>query len=269
MDFWEDILRFAEETTAHVGARLAEEQGRVRSDIKKDGSLVTRSDRWSDSTIRRAITETFPDHGILTEESVQVFPGTEWCWVVDPIDGTTNFARGLPIWTISLGLLHRGVPVFGHVRAPLLSQSFHGYWMGNSGLDGPDGAFLNHVRIRTSRDAPSPNHFFNVCSRSISIVQHSFPCKIRMLGAATYNFLTVASGAVLGGVERTPKIWDIAAVWPILNAAGAVWTPLDDKTPFPLEEGKNYDGVSFPTLVACRGVEGRGFLDILNGPHGP
>jgi myo-inositol-1(or 4)-monophosphatase len=73
-----------------------------------------------------------------------------------------------------------------------------------------------------------------------------------MLGMASYNFLTVASGTVLGGVEATPKIWDIAGSWVIVKAAGAVWLPLESQAIFPLEVGKNYGRISYPTLVMNR-----------------
>ncbi|WP_275949814.1 inositol monophosphatase family protein, partial [Vibrio cincinnatiensis] len=78
-----------------------------------DGSLVTVDDLWSDQELRQRIAVQFPDHGVLTEENAHIFPANDWCWIVDPIDGTTNFARGIPIWGISLGLLYRGTPVFG------------------------------------------------------------------------------------------------------------------------------------------------------------
>jgi myo-inositol-1(or 4)-monophosphatase len=71
-----------------------------------------------------------------------------------------------------------------------------------------------------------------------------------MLGVASYNFLTVAMGAVLGGIEATPKIWDIAGAWVIVQAAGGVWVPLDSEPIFPLKVGQDYGKRPYPTLVA-------------------
>lgn len=71
-----------------------------------------------------------------------------------------------------------------------------------------------------------------------------------MLGVASYNFLTIASGAALGGIEATPKIWDIAGAWVIVQAADGVWAPLDSQKIFPLIVGENYGQISLPTLVA-------------------
>lgn len=251
-DFWTTILDFAQSTTHQVGLQLLQDFGQVQAAEKQDGSLVTRADQWADEALRRAIGQAFPAHGVLSEEVEHIFPEKEWCWVVDPLDGTTNFARGLPIWGISLGLLYRGTPVFGYVHLPPLGHSFHGFWYGSSGLTGPTGAYLNGKPIHASEDELTSSHFFNICTRSVSVLRNPFPCKIRMLGVATYNLLTVAAGATLGGVEATPKIWDIAAVCAIVQAAGAVWHPLEAEPIFPLQAGKDYSQRSFPTLVVGR-----------------
>ncbi|MDH6067757.1 inositol monophosphatase family protein [Chrysosporum ovalisporum APH033B] len=250
-DFWTTILDFAQTTTTRVAQQLMQDFGQVQASQKADGSLVTQADKWADQEIEEGITAHFPGHGILSEESNKVFPVTEWCWVIDPLDGTTNFARGLPIWSISMGLLYHGTPVFGYVYVPPLAQTFHGFWVGSSGLTMPSGAFLNHKLIHSSGDAPSKNHFFNLCSRSTSVIQPGFPCKIRMLGVASYNFLTVAAGAAVGGIEATPKVWDIAGAWVIVQAAGGSWISLHNE-PFPLLSGEDYSDRSFPTLVVSR-----------------
>ncbi|MBF2066020.1 MAG: inositol monophosphatase family protein [Calothrix sp. C42_A2020_038] len=250
IDFWTTILEFAQTTCEKVGSQLLQDFGKVQAEEKADGSLVTQSDKWADQIIRDAIVANFNGYGILTEEGDKVFPDNEWCWVVDPLDGTTNFTRGLPLWSISLGLLYRGTPVFGFVYVPTLNETYHGFWETNS-ISTPIGAFRNHHPIHTSNQEPSGNHFFNLCSRSTSVIQKDFPCKIRMLGVASYNFLTVATGAVLGGVEATPKIWDIAAAWVIIKAAGGSWISLKSE-PFPAKPGVDYSNISYPTLVLSR-----------------
>lgn len=251
-DFWTTVLDFAQATTARVGTQLLQDFGQVQASQKADGSLVTQADKWADQEIQDAIASTFDGYGILSEEGEHTFPGTEWCWVIDPLDGTTNFTRGIPLWSISLGLLYKGTPVFGYVYLPCLAQAFHGFWGGATGLTTPSGAFLNHHPIHTSGDAPSNNHFFNVCSRSTSVMQQSFPCKFRMLGVASYHFLTVAAGATLGAIEASPKIWDIAGAWVIVQAAGGVWVSLKSEPLFPLLFGENYGDLPYPTLVVSR-----------------
>lgn len=248
-DFSIAVLDFARETTSRIGTKILQDFGHIQASHKPDGSLVTQADKWSDEEIRNAISDTFPSHDVLSEEGEHLFSGKEWCWVIDPIDGTTNFTRGIPIWGISLGLLYQGNPFFGYVHFPTINQSFHGYWYGSSG-NGESGAFLNNRPIHTSTDSPSHSHFFNVCARSTAIFNQSLPCKVRMLGVTTYNFLSVACGAALGGVESTPKVWDLAAVWAIVQAAGGVLVPLNSESVFPLVGGEDYGDRSFPTLVA-------------------
>jgi myo-inositol-1(or 4)-monophosphatase len=250
-DFWASVLNFSRDITEKVGTQLMADFGTVQASNKDDGSLVTKSDQWADREITNAIAIHFPTHGILSEEAQHVFPDQDWCWIIDPVDGTTNFTRGIPLWGISLGLLYQGNPVFGYVHFPPIRQSFHGFLLDESGLtDRENGAFLNGKPIHSSTDSPSSNHFFNLCSRSTAVMQQPFPCKIRMLGVASYNFLTVATGAVLGGVEATPKIWDIAGAYVIVQAAGGVWVSLNQEAIFPLKVGENYRKRSLPTLVA-------------------
>lgn len=251
-DFWETVLTLTKVTTDRVGTQLMKDFGKISATRKADGTLVTQADRWADGAIREAIAAQFPEHGLLSEETLHVFPKCDWCWVIDPIDGTTNFTRGIPIWGISIGLLYEGTPVFGAVRFPQLGQFFHGYYYGDSGLSGPTGAFLNDLPIRTSSDDPSLNHLFNLCARSTAMMARPFPCKLRLLGVASYNLLLVACGTALGGVEATPKVWDVAAAYAILNAAGGAWVGLTSESLFPLEVDRDYSDRPFPTLAVAR-----------------
>ena len=102
---WQEIIPVIENLTKQVGDRLLTDFEQTRVAIAKDdGSLVTKSDRWADTYIKDALEKAFPEFGVLTEEGSQILPDLEWTWVIDPLDGTSNFARGIPIWGISLGL---------------------------------------------------------------------------------------------------------------------------------------------------------------------
>ncbi|WP_017303425.1 inositol monophosphatase family protein [Spirulina subsalsa] len=261
--FWEEVLVFCQTLTNTIGQQLMKDFGQIEASRKSDGSLVTQADRWADQEIRQAIAQKFPDHGVLTEETEHILPPQEFCWVVDPIDGTTNFTRGLPIWGISLGLLYRGTPVFGFVHFPPMQQTYHGYWFADSGLTGPGGAYLNGRPIQTSPDEPSLNHLFNLCARSTDVFKKPFPCKVRMIGVSSYSSALVACGASLGGVEATPKIWDIAAVWVIVQGAGGAFIPLEPQPVFPLQVGKDYGKRSFPSLVVSRQTLAQQFLPLV------
>ncbi len=261
---WDAVLAFAETTTHQVGQQLMKDFGQVQADEKADGSLVTRADRWADEALRGAIAQQFPDHGVLSEEVEHIFPAADWCWIIDPVDGTTNFTRGLPLWGISLGLLYQGTPVFGYVALPPLGTAFHGYWPGESGLTMPTGAFRDRTPIFSSSADPGGNQFLNLCARSLAVLQQPVPCKVRILGVATYNLLTVAQGSAIASIEATPKIWDIAAVWVIIQAAGAIWTPLEAQPLFPLEPGVNYSQRPYPTLVTSRAPLVSTFLPLAS-----
>ena len=248
--FWTEVLDFCQAHTTAIASELVTKFAKISATRKADGTLVTQADQWTDKELRDRLAQRFPNHGVLTEETEHIFPDNDWCWIIDPIDGTTNFTRGIPVWGISLGLLYRGTPVFGFVDFPLLNQSFWGYWLAYSGLTGPTGAYLNGEWIQTSKDQPSQNHVFTLCSRSIEIMSKPFPCKFRLLGVSSYNLLLVASGTALGGTEKTPKIWDLAGAWPILHAAGGSFLSLSEKPIFPLTIGENYGDRSFPCLTA-------------------
>jgi myo-inositol-1(or 4)-monophosphatase len=145
--FWTTVLKTCDELCDRVGEHLLQDFGTLQAVEKADGSLVTASDRWSDAELRQGIQSAFPNHGILSEETIHIFSDNDWCWVIDPLDSTTNFTRGIPLWGISIGLLYHGTPVFGFVRMPTLRQSFYGYWTGDSGLVMPVGAFRDGVAI--------------------------------------------------------------------------------------------------------------------------
>jgi myo-inositol-1(or 4)-monophosphatase len=250
--FWQEVYNFCRQITHRIGEKLLEDFAKLEPTRKTDGSLVTEADQWADSEFRKAIKQCFPTHGVLTEETEHILPYTDWCWVIDPIDGTTNFTRGIPIWGISIALLYQGIPVFGFIHFPQIQQTYHGYYYGNTGLTGPKGSFLNNTSIYTSHDQPSFNHVFMLCNRSLDVLQHDFPCKIRITGVTSYDLMSVAFGATLGAIEASPKIWDIAGAYPILKAAGGDLVHMSQKIGFPLTKGVNYGKISFPCLAIAR-----------------
>lgn len=265
---WLQVVEFCQALTARVGTQLLREFSQVQQEQKADGSLVTTGDRWANQELTTAIQQTFPDHGILSEEGNHIFPVTDWVWIIDPIDGTTNFAHGLPIWCVALALCYKGYPVFGYVAVPPLRQDFYGFWQAPNH---PNGAFLNGQQIQTTSAAPGPQEFLSLCARSTAVISQAnlshlgpIPAKIRMLGSASYNFLTVAAGYMLGAVERTPQIWDIAPAWPIVKAANGVVIGLDQVQIFPLTPGQSLQNQPHPTLMAANPELGHYFLPWLN-----
>jgi myo-inositol-1(or 4)-monophosphatase len=126
--------------------RVAERQrldfGHMASDLKADGSLITACDRWSDEVLVEGLAQLFPEEGVLSEEGAKRVPSSEAYWVVDPLDGTTNFAAGIPYWAISLARFEHGKPVLAVLDVPPLRQRIvavrgQGAWRNGKPLQPP------------------------------------------------------------------------------------------------------------------------------------
>ena len=132
--------------------RVAERQrldfGRAAAELKPDGTLVTACDLWSDRTIVQGLQALYPNEGILSEEGDRHLPATSAFWVVDPLDGTTNFAAGIPYWSISLARFQGGRPVLGILEVPPLGLRM----IAKAGL----GAWRNGVPLAPPPQSPIP-----------------------------------------------------------------------------------------------------------------
>lgn len=244
-----------------VAINLARETGRILVDyyqhsqlntsLKPDGSLVTEADLAADQFLAQAIHERFPNDDLLSEEGKTTWsPGaasnnTSAVWIIDPLDGTTNFSLGLPIWGVLLARLVDGLPVLAVAHFPLLDECY----VAQRG----QGVWLNQHRIQVApSQVEGKQPFFACCSRTFRRYQIKLPYKVRILGSSAYTFCLLARGAALIGFEVTPKIWDIAGQWLIVNEAGGVIDTLNgiDK-PLPLLPQKSYAALSYPTLAAA------------------
>lgn len=237
---WSPLFSLVDE----VAERQRRDFGRLASDLKADGSLITDCDRWSDATLAAGLAQIFPHDGLLSEEGSTSVPAVPGFWVVDPLDGTTNFSVGLPIWAISMARIADGRPVAALLDVPPLGQRLlalrgRGVWSNGQPLAPP---------------AP-PRHgcrCASLCSRSIDALRRvpdPFPAKTRMLGVASLNLLGVGLGTMAAALEATPRIWDLAAVWLILEELGCRLHPLGS-APFPLRPGADLGAAPYPLLAA-------------------
>ncbi|MEA2008094.1 MAG: inositol monophosphatase family protein [Chloroflexota bacterium] len=241
------ILTFTTALAKEAGALLKEyfpRQG-LDSHLKSDNSLVTEADLAADRLIRQAIQKEYPNDGILSEEKGTVYPnGYTQVWVIDPLDGTTNFSLGLHYWGVSIARLRNGRPETAAVYFPLVDELY-------TAQEG-QGAFLNgeplHIR---GASLNNPNSFFACCSRTYKNYRGNLPYKTRTLGSAVYHLCAVAKGAAIVAFEATPRLWDLAGGWLIVREAGGVIQTLDEKAPFPAQEGYEYEKRGFPTLAAA------------------
>lgn len=243
----EDTESFMTHLARQAGQMLA---ARYRSNnnvrFKSDRSLVTDADFEADRMITQAIQENFPGEMLLSEElSPQLDnQARSALWVIDPLDGTTNFALGLPFWGVSIARLIAGYPEVGVVYFPLLDELYF--------AREAHGAFLNGTRLTVQPPDPNkPWSFFSCCSRTYRDYNISLKYKPRILGSATYSICSVASGIALISFDATPKIWDIAAACLIVKEAGGVIQTHDGSQPFPVRAGVDYSQQIFPTLAAA------------------
>lgn len=242
-------------TTLQFALQLALKAGELLTDfyqahdshakVKIDHSIVTEADKAADRLISQSIQESYPQDILLSEEINPVLSSeaSNPVWIIDPLDGTTNFFLGLPIWGVSIARLVGGMPEIAVLNFPLLGELYHAQF--------DQGAYLNNERIRVKPPHPDqPAAFFSCCSRTNRRYSITVPYKTRILGSAAYGLCSVARGSAVLGFEATPKIWDIAAAWLLVNEAGGVIEIYSGSSPFPLIPGTDYSRQNFPTLAA-------------------
>jgi myo-inositol-1(or 4)-monophosphatase len=242
----EALLQFARELAGEAGDQLAAFYGRARATIKEDGSVITDADRAVDRSLARRIHERYPDHAILSEESATVYEGRPVTWVIDPLDGTTNYALGICYWGCSIGVVIDGRPVIGVLVMPELGAEF---WA----LAGA-GAFLNGDRLGGAPPGVDErNSCLAICSRTWRYFDVAVQYKGRLLGSAAYDLAAVAEGVAVGCIQAASHIWDIAAGWVLLQEAGRQVGRLfpEAPDPFPLVPGTDYRGRIFPLAAAA------------------
>lgn len=199
------------------------------SDAKGDKSLVTKADREAEKELRRLIEATFPEHGIIGEEFGKVREESEYVWVLDPIDGTSSFVIGRPIFGTLVALLHNGEPVVGAIDQPIT----HERWI--AAKDEP--TVLNKIATATSKcstlsDAilctTSPEYF--TISQKQCFDSVSNKAKQTIYGGDCYNYALLASGQLDLVIEAGLKLHDFAALKVVVEQAGGVITDWQGKT---------------------------------------
>lgn len=239
MDFAVDLAgEAATIARAQYGASVARR--------KEDGSLVTRTDEQIDRLISQRVGDRYPSDTVLSEEQATHFDSAvQRTWIIDPIDGTTNFARGLPTWGISIAIVENLRPVVAVLAFPMLDEFF------SATLGG--GAFRNGAPIHTAAGAALDDaHIFMECSRTRRQSTFALSIKSRMLGSAAYHICKVADGSAIAGSEATPKVWDLAAAALILDEAGGVMRTVGGQAVFPLaSRTADYKYLPYAVLYAA------------------
>lgn len=216
--------------TAIAAARAAGEVLRLgygtafhREEKGRPTDLVTEFDRRAEQVLVERILQRHPDHSILGEEGGSIHPGSEWEWILDPLDGTTSFAHGIPFFSVCVAVRHRGEVVAGVVYEPLRDELF------SATLGG--GAFLNGVAIHVtgtsdlSRSLLATGFPYAIAEnphRTLEVFCAVVPRArgIRRLGSAGLDLAYVACGRFDGFWEHSLKPWDCAAGALLVREAG-------------------------------------------------
>jgi myo-inositol-1(or 4)-monophosphatase len=221
-------------------------------------NLVTEADHAAEKAIFDVIQSDFPDHGILSEEAGAIVQDTRYKWIIDPIDGTVNFAHGIPLCCVSIALEHEGSVIMGAVYNPFLHELFFAQkgW----------GASLNDKKIQVSSQenvgasclvTGFPYTYLDMPNGPLTIfeklIRKGIP--VRRLGSAAMDLCWVAAGRFDGFYEHKLQAWDGAAGWLIVEEAGGRVTDFNGQPYSPYQ----------PHLLATNGHIHEDLLSIING----
>lgn len=252
-----DFLAICEQAVRGAGAVLAAQYGRAKVREKGPGDLVTEADFASQELVRQTVIGAFPDHDFLGEEGdPEVGAGqarAEYRWIVDPLDGTTNYAHKVPHFCVSLALENRGRLVVAAVFDPMRDECY----TAKAGA----GAWLNGKPIRTSGIAALSESLAgfglpNVVAPDdpdLRLFQRALgACQaVRRTGSAALNHCYVAAGRFDVAWNYGTKIWDVAAAALIVTeAGGATGSPSGGE--FVVNQGRLFSAASRPLLEQLR-----------------
>ncbi|MBD3315686.1 MAG: inositol monophosphatase [Chitinivibrionales bacterium] len=239
-------------TLADVATELAVSAGTLALDMQNGVSrvrekglkdVVTEADEACERMITESIMRLFPDHSTVTEESPSRRTGSDITWYIDPIDGTVNYSRGIPVWGVSVGVAWRGRMEVGAIRLPALDETY-------TAVRG-EGAFLNGNPINVSAtpsldDVVMASGDFNVGAdeeqqnsiNRLNLVMFGRVAprikRIKCFGAAVAESAMVASGRIEAYLMNSYHPWDVAAASLLVTEAGGKASRLDG-APFELD----------------------------------
>ena len=196
----------------------------------KGGDLfdpVTKADRDAETAIRAGLAEVYPSHGILGEEFGAQGTAAEYCWVIDPIDGTRSFVLGLPLWGTLIGLTRDCMPLLGLMDQPFTRERF---WSGET-----ESYFRHEGTTKTLRARPCPElgqallattstDYFTTEDEHIRFDALTRAVRLRRFGGDCYNYCMLAMGHIDLVVEAGLKPFDILPLMPIIERAGGIVT---------------------------------------------
>jgi len=221
------LLSFAEEVVTGAGeVTMKYFLKDIKIDRKQDETPVTIADRKTEEYIRGRIEARFPSHSILGEEDGESSGASSYRWIIDPIDGTQSFIRGVPLYAVLLALEYEGEPQLGVIHAPFIGEMVSaatkmGAFYNGTPCHVSSTECLRDAWIQVTDYADLSRHRPDFAKR---LLTSSYSC--RAWGDA-YGYLLVATGRVDAMIDPIMNIWDIAPLKPIITEAGGVFTDLD------------------------------------------
>jgi myo-inositol-1(or 4)-monophosphatase len=259
MGAYTEYLEAAREVAREAGELLRRDYYRRGAiSFKGEIDLVTETDTASQTLIHTYLSGRFPKHDFMAEEGLRALSGAEFRWVIDPLDGTTNFAHRFPWFCVSIGLEHRGAPVCGVVLNPMTGELFSAEVGG--------GAFLNGEPIRVStipdlgRSLVATGFPYDIRESRTNMAAHDrfllAAQAVRRCGAAALDLCYVACGRFEGFWEMKLKPWDTAAGAIVVIEAGGRMTDF---------AGRPVD-IYHPEVCASNGLVHDAMLGVLGEP---
>ncbi len=228
----DSMLDFAIDVSKRAGKKLLgrfEKLGRSDISFKGKRNLVTVADNESEEFIVAEIRRSFPEHTILAEERTKDREETGYRWIIDPLDGTINYAHGHPFFCVAMALLREGEVVLGVVHAPLLGETYHaelgkGAFLGGRKLSVSDSDELINSLLATGfayvREETMSNNLANFSRLSLKARG------VRRYGSAAIDLAYVAAGRLDGFWELYLAPWDVAAGSLLVTEAGGKVTDI-------------------------------------------
>jgi histidinol-phosphatase len=229
----------------------------LRVDRKADRTEVTAADRGAEAAIRARLAEARPDHAVLGEEEGLLGPeDSPWRWVVDPIDGTSNYVKGVPIWATLIALLHHGEPVVGLVDAPALGRRWWaarggGAFAGTGLTDGSPIRVSSVATIEEAHLAHAGLETFATFGHLDGIVELATRVwRGRGLGDFWMHVL-VAEGCFDVAAECIVNPWDVAAIQVVVEEAGGRFSDLEGRPGFEGGSAVSSNGLLHDEVLAA------------------
>ncbi len=250
---------FTRRAAIDAGQLLKSLSGKLhRIDYKGRVNLVTEADLASEALVVGLIREQFPKHDVLAEEKTSVENGSDFKWIIDPLDGTTNYAHGFPVYCVSLALEYKGRVAVGVVYNPVLDELFHAVKGG--------GAFLNRNKIHVSSERKLerallatgfPYDIATSRDNNLDYFRRFAPRVrgIRRAGSAALDLCYLACGRFDGFWELKLSPWDSAAAALMVTEAGGKVTDF---------KGRKYS-IYDKYLLATNGDIHRQMIRVLGG----